>query len=491
MTTFSDRFSFDDAHDLAAKIAVVGVGGGGGNAVNNMIAKDIQGVSFVVVNTDNQALVQSKAGRRIQAGQALTRGLGAGARPQVGAEAVEESRMDIEQALQGLDMVFITAGMGGGTGTGGAPVVAQIARRLGILTVAVVTKPFQFEGSKRMRSAQEGIARLREHVDTIVTIPNQRLLELDGGKLSILDAFLRADDVLFEATRGISDLITTNGLINLDFADVKTTMTDGGVALMGSALAAGDPDSGRAERAAIDAIRSPLFDGVSISGARNVLVNITGNASLGVGEAAAATDAIGREAGDDVEVIFGTVIDDTMGDEVRVTVIATGFEPTDAGTASARVVSPGLPHGDGSRSASAAPAAPVSIPVPNPSAQPPVYESDLGIDLPPLPPAPAPLETPQITSAAPAPAYRTQDPTGTRSRPVGEHQLKELDTPAWERRPGPDGQRPALPESTPPPAAPTGRTVRHFTLDDPTPVRPERPHRDPNRTPTFLRRPLD
>ncbi len=323
MTSISDRFTFDDGPDVAAKIAVIGVGGGGGNAVNNMIAKDIQGVSFVVVNTDNQALVTSSAAKRIQAGQALTRGLGAGARPQVGAEAVEESRMEIEQALQGLDMVFITAGMGGGTGTGGAPVVAQIARRLGILTVAVVTRPFKFEGSKRMKAAMEGIALLKEHVDTIVTIPNQRLLELENGSLSILDAFSRADDVLYEATRGISDLITRHGLINLDFADVKTTMKDGGMALMGSAVATGE---NRAERAAIEAITSPLFDGLSISGARNVLVNITAGRSMGVGEAAAATEAIGREAGEDVEVIFGTVIDDAMGDDLRVTVIATGFE---------------------------------------------------------------------------------------------------------------------------------------------------------------------
>jgi len=323
MSNFSSKFSFDADAKEKAKISVVGVGGGGGNAVNNMIGKGIHGVEFVAINTDAQALSNNQAPTKLQVGRELTKGLGAGARPFVGAEAAEESRSEIEKAISGSDMVFVTAGMGGGTGTGGAPVVAAIAKRMGILTVAVVTKPFDAEGRKRMRSAAEGIDLLKETVDTLIIIPNERLLDVAEEDTTLIEAFEMADDVLYNATRGISDLITVHGLINLDFADVRTTMQDGGTAIMGSATAQGEK---RAERAALEAISSPLLDGVSIAGARNVLVNITAGQSLGIREATQATSVIQREAGDEAEVIFGTVIDPDMADELRVTVIATGFD---------------------------------------------------------------------------------------------------------------------------------------------------------------------
>lgn len=322
-STFSTHFAFDDASNEEAKICVVGVGGGGGNAVNNMIKQGIQGVDFFAINTDSQALEANLASTKIQAGRGLTKGLGAGARPSVGAEAIEESRRDLEEALKEFDMVFITAGMGGGTGTGGAPIVAAIAKELGILSVAIVTKPFECEGPKRLRSAEAGISLLKQHVDTLIIIPNERLLDIAEANTTLMDAFSKADEVLYNATRGISDLITVHGLINLDFADVKTTMRNGGTALMGAATAAGED---RAERAAREALSSPLLDGLSIEGARNVLVNITAGPSLGIREATAATSIIQSEAGDDVEVIFGTVIDENMGEDLRITVIATGFE---------------------------------------------------------------------------------------------------------------------------------------------------------------------
>ncbi|MFB6272267.1 MAG: cell division protein FtsZ, partial [Salinibacter sp.] len=270
---FSSKFSFDDAANEEAKICVVGVGGGGGNAINNMVQKGIHGsVEFIAINTDAQALNENRAPQKIQAGQNLTSGLGAGARPSVGAEAIEESSNEIKQALDGYDMAFITAGMGGGTGTGGAPVVAALARSLDILTVAIVTKPFECEGQRRMNTALEGIELLRENVDTLIVIPNERLLDIADEDTSLIEAFEKADEVLYNATRGISDLITVHGLINLDFADVQTTMEDGGTALMGAATATGE---NRSEKAAVQAISSPLLDGLSIAGATNVLVNIT------------------------------------------------------------------------------------------------------------------------------------------------------------------------------------------------------------------------
>ena len=326
MTTDFTRFAFDDEAQSTAVIRVVGVGGGGGNAVNNMLVKGIHGVEFVAVNTDSQALQANTAPTRIQVGRELTNGLGAGARPAVGAAAAEESHREIEAALDGADMVFVTAGMGGGTGTGAAPVVAQIAKKMGILTVAVVTKPFEGEGRRRHVAAEQGIAALREVVDTLIIVPNERLLDIAEDHTTLVEAFAMADDVLYNATRGISELITVHGLINLDFADVKTTMLEGGTAIMGSAQATGE---NRAERAAREAISSPLLDGLSIHGARNVLVNLTAGITLGIKEANAAMRVIQQEAGDDAEVIFGTVIDETVGDVLRVTVIATGFDRAD------------------------------------------------------------------------------------------------------------------------------------------------------------------
>ncbi len=276
-TSFSTNFTFDDALNEEAKICVVGVGGGGGNAVNNMIEKGISGVDFWVINTDAQALVANLAPSKIQAGQNLTKGLGAGAKPSVGAEAVEENRDEIIDALQGFDMVFITAGMGGGTGTGGVPIVAEIAKQLGVLSVAIVTKPFDCEGKRRMEIASKGVEYLKEQIDTLIVIPNERLLDISEATTTLVDAFVEADEVLYNATRGISDLITVHGLINLDFADVRTTMTNGGTALMGAATASGE---NRAERAATEALCSPLLDGISIHGAKNVLVNITAGRSL-------------------------------------------------------------------------------------------------------------------------------------------------------------------------------------------------------------------
>lgn len=317
------RFSFDEQSQENAKIKVIGIGGGGGNAINNMIAKGLNNVEYVALNTDSQALRQSQADICIQVGKNLTSGLGAGARPEIGREAVEENRHDIEEAIEGGDMVFVTAGMGGGTGTGGAPVISAIAKRKGILTVGIVTLPFLCEGRIRMKYALEGIKELKKNCDTVIVIPNERLLDICDEDTSLVKAFEMANEVLYNATRGISDLILMPGLINLDFADVRTTMIDGGAAIMGSASASG---TDRAEIAAREAISSPLLDGVSIRGARNVLVNISAGATLGMREATTATSIIQQEAGEDAEIIWGTVLDEDFADDLRITVIATGFD---------------------------------------------------------------------------------------------------------------------------------------------------------------------
>ncbi len=319
----NSRFSFDEQGQDNAKIKVVGVGGGGGNAINNMIAKGLNNVEYVALNTDNQALKNNSADMVIQVGKSLTDGLGAGARPEIGREAVEENRHEIEEAIEGADMIFVTAGMGGGTGTGGAPVVAGIAKRKGILTVGVVTTPFECEGKVRTKFALDGIKELKKNCDTVIVIPNERLLDLCDDNTTLIQAFEIANEVLYNATRGISDLILMPGLINLDFADVRTTMMDGGAAIMGSATANG---ADRAEIAAREAINSPLLDGVSIRGARNVLVNISSGSNLGMRETNTATRIIKDEAGDGAEIILGTVLDESFEDELRVTVIATGFE---------------------------------------------------------------------------------------------------------------------------------------------------------------------
>ncbi len=327
MANLNSRFSFDVDGQDNAKIKVIGVGGGGGNAVNNMIDKGLKSVEYIALNTDAQALKNSKADITTQVGTNLTNGLGAGARPEIGREAVEENRHEIEEIIEGADMVFVTAGMGGGTGTGGAPVVAGIAKRKGILTVGIVTTPFLGEGPKRMKYALEGITELKKNSDTVIVIPNERLMDIADENTTLLEAFDAANQVLYNATRGISDLILMPGLINLDFADVRTTMLDGGAAIMGSATATGDD---RAEIAAREAINSPLLDGVSIRGARNVLVNISSGADLGMRETMTATNIIQQEAGEDAEIILGTVLDESFENELRVTVIATGFDLADS-----------------------------------------------------------------------------------------------------------------------------------------------------------------
>ncbi|MBZ4687007.1 MAG: cell division protein FtsZ [Clostridiales bacterium] len=305
-----------------AAIKVVGVGGGGNNAVNRMIAANLQGVEFISLNTDAQALNLSQAEIKIQIGEKLTRGLGAGANPEIGKKAAEESREMLEQSLNGADMVFVTAGMGGGTGTGAAPVVAEVAKELGALTVGVVTRPFTFEGKKRANQAESGITELKNKVDTLIVIPNDRLLQVADKQTSITDAFKIADDVLRQGVQGISDLIAVPGLINLDFADVKTIMVDAGSALMGIGSATGEK---RAAEAAKMAISSPLLE-TSIDGAKGVLLNITGGSNLGLFEVNEAAEIISAAADPDANIIFGAVIDEKLEEELRVTVIATGFD---------------------------------------------------------------------------------------------------------------------------------------------------------------------
>jgi len=342
------RSLFQSGPSGEARIAVVGVGGGGGNAINNMVEKGIGGVDFVAVNTDSQDLSNNRADYHVQIGRDATGGLGAGARPEVGAKAVDESREQIEHVLEPYDMVFITAGMGGGTGTGGAPAVASIARELGILTLGIVTRPFACEGPRRMKAAQQGIEKLRVHADTLLVIPNDRLLDLAGEDTSLKEGFWMADEVLYDATRGIVDLITREGLINLDFADVERTMKDGGMALLGMSTQYTIPQSrtpnvrvrraddqsardesaeneSQSEKAAIEAVSSPLFDGQSIHGADEALVNVTGGPSLGFQEAMSAIEVIQEKAGDDCDVIFGAILDEDMDSDFRVTVIATGL----------------------------------------------------------------------------------------------------------------------------------------------------------------------
>lgn len=313
-------FEFDV--DQTAQIKVVGVGGGGNNAVNRMIDSNMKGVEFISINTDKQALYLSKASCKIQIGDKLTRGLGAGANPEIGEKAAQESKDEIIQAIKGADLLFITAGMGGGTGTGAAPIVAEIAKELGILTVGVVTKPFLFEGRKRMVHAEQGVLKLKEMVDTLVTIPNDRLLQVVDKKTPITEAFRVADDVLRQGVQGISDLITIPGLINLDFADVKTIMTNRGLAHMGIGKAI---DENRAVEAAKQAISSPLLE-TTINGATGVLLNITGGPNLTLFEVNEAADQVKEAADPDANIIFGAVIDENLGDEIRITVIATGFD---------------------------------------------------------------------------------------------------------------------------------------------------------------------
>lgn len=319
-------YEIEEELQQVARIKVIGVGGGGGNAVNTMISSGLSGVDFIVANTDAQALANSRAQIKVHLGSRRTKGLGAGANPEVGKSSALEERERIKEVLEGADMVFITAGLGGGTGTGGAPVIAEIAKELGALTVGVVTKPFMFEGKRRQRQAEEGWRELQKSVDTLITIPNQRLLSISGKNTSFLDAFKKADEVLLQAVKGISDIISDHGHINVDFADVKAVMSEMGMALMGTGSATGE---NRALNAAQKAISNPLLEDISIKGARGVLINITGNSSMTMLEVEEAATLIKDEAHEDANIIYGQVIDDSIGDEIRVTVIATGFGKTD------------------------------------------------------------------------------------------------------------------------------------------------------------------
>ncbi|HEY5822265.1 MAG TPA: cell division protein FtsZ [Propionibacteriaceae bacterium] len=379
------------SQNYLAIIKVVGVGGGGVNAVNRMIEAGLRGVEFIAVNTDAQALLMSDADVKLDIGRELTRGLGAGADPDKGRQAAEDHAQDIEDALKGADMVFVTAGEGGGTGTGGAPVVARIARALGALTIGVVTRPFSFEGKRRATQAETGIAGLREEVDTLIVIPNDKLLQMVDHQIAILDAFKQADQVLMQGVSGITDLITTPGLINLDFADVKAVMSNAGSALMGIGSARGED---RARAAAEMAVSSPLLE-ASIDGAHGVLLSIAGGSDLGLFEVSDAANLIQNAAHEDANIIFGTVIDDALGDEVRVTVIAAGFEggqpprrqpgvsrapeirPSASRSASPEPVPPARPVEPTRPSAATSPA-----PSPTPSVQ--------------APPRPAPRPTPPV-----------------------------------------------------------------------------------------------
>jgi len=316
------QFNFADDFVGVANIKVVGVGGAGGNAINRMIVSDLKGVEFIAVNTDAQVLEQNRAEKRVQIGSGVTNGLGAGANPDVGRRAMEESRQEVADQIGQPNLVFITAGMGGGTGTGAAPIVAEIAKAAGALTVAIVTKPFRFEGRKRIQRAEDGLAELKSKVDTLITIPNERLLEIVDKNTTLSNAFATADDVLHQATKGISDLITIPGLINCDFADVRTVMLEMGNALMGTGCGEGEE---RAIDAAQQAISSPLLESVSIAGAKGVLINITGGEDMTLHDVNSATTLIYDKAGDNANIIFGAVVDPAMNNQMRVTVIATGI----------------------------------------------------------------------------------------------------------------------------------------------------------------------
>jgi cell division protein FtsZ len=318
------RFELAENVESVAKIKVVGIGGAGGNAINRMIEAGLSGVDFIAINTDAQVLETNRAGKKVQIGQRLTKGLGAGANPEIGKKAVEENREEIGELLAGADMIFVTAGMGGGTGTGASPTVAEIAREKGALTVAIVTKPFMFEGKRRMEKADVGLKELKEKADTLIVIPNERLLTIVDRSTRLTDAFACADEVLHQATKGISDLIAVPGLVNCDFADVKTVMLERGDSLMGTGTGTGE---NRAETASKQAISSPLLEEVSISGAAGVLVNITGGDDMTLHDVEAATNIVNEAAGMDANIILGAVIDPVFEDQIRVTVIATGFGP--------------------------------------------------------------------------------------------------------------------------------------------------------------------
>jgi cell division protein FtsZ len=363
MTRAEDMITFEEEYNSHAAIKVIGVGGGGNNAINRMIEDNIAGVEFIAANTDAQALRSSRAPMKLQLGSNLTKGLGAGSNPDRGRDAALEDEDRIREILGGSDMVFITAGMGGGTGTGGAPVIARIARDMGALTVAVVTRPFDFEGKIRKRQAERGIEELRESVDTLITIPNQRLLEIVEKRESLVSAFRKADEVLRNAVQGISDLITVPGLINLDFADVRTVMANMGIALMGTGIAEGE---NRAVNAATAAIRSPLLEDTTVDGAKGILINISAASDLTLMEVSEASEIIEDAADEEAHIIFGAVLDDSLGPAMKVTVIATGFDQQRSSTQS--LASPAQKQRGASRRAAAAAPATQAQPQPEPVA---------------------------------------------------------------------------------------------------------------------------
>ena len=359
-------FELDETVAQHANLKVVGVGGGGGNAVNRMIAEGLKGVQFISVNTDSQALATSRSDVKVQIGKKLTKGLGAGARPEIGRQAIEEDRDDVLQAIQGADLVFVTCGMGGGTGTGSAPIIAQLARDIGALSIGIVTKPFLFEGKKRMKQAELGIAELRKSVDTMIVVPNERLMAVVGKQIPFTDALKKADEVLLHATQGIADLITHTGMINVDFADVRTIMQNGGAALMGTGSGKGE---NRSMEAAQQAISSPLLDNVSIQGATGVLINITHGPDLTMDELTRINDIIHDAAGGEAEIIFGNRVDEAMQGEVRVTVIATGFDRQVSGDPGMRSVGNAgnvLPFPAAKRMPAPPPAPQATTPAPKP-----------------------------------------------------------------------------------------------------------------------------
>lgn len=341
-------FEFEDAPVRSALMCVVGVGGAGGNAVNRMVDEDLEGVEFISANTDAQALANSRAHHAVQLGKNLTRGLGAGARPEIGRQAIAESEEDVRALLEGADLVFITAGMGGGTGTGAAPIIGEVARELGALTIGIVTRPFSFEGPRRMQQAQQGLAELQRSVDTMIVVPNDRLLSVVGKGTSFKDALKKADEVLLHATQGIADLIRVSGEVNVDFADVRTILACRGAALMCCGFGEGQS---RAVEAAQEALSSPLLDDISIRGARGVLINITGGMDLAIDEVAQISTIVREEAGDEAEIIFGAVHDEALDGQVRVTVIATGFEGEEERVAP-QVIRPDFRKGRGTRAPS-------------------------------------------------------------------------------------------------------------------------------------------
>jgi cell division protein FtsZ len=408
-----------DTREPAAKIKVIGVGGGGGNAINTMVAGRLEGVEFIAANTDVQALSANRAEVKLQLGRAVSRGLGAGANPDRGREAALEVKEAIAEALDGADMVFVTAGMGGGTGTGAAPIIADLAKSAGALTVGVVTKPFLFEGNRRRKQAEAGLAELRQAVDTLIVIPNQRLLSVAGESMSLADAFKRADEVLLNAVQGISDLITVHGLVNVDFADVRTIMAEQGMALMGSGRSA---SANRAVEAMQAAISSPLLEDVTLDGATGLLVNITGGPSLTLHEVNEAVTMAQAAADADANIIFGSVVDERMGDEVKITVIATGFAPKEA---QARVPAP--------RQASV----PAIAPVPAARAAPPPLPARAEPRAEPRP-EPRPAAPPVRVAPAPETAAPRVRPVA-RAREVGAYDPgneDHYDIPAFLRRGG-------------------------------------------------------